>query len=31
LQEMGVEPSADLSVPDELPLDLRESRAIEKD
>lgn len=31
LQEMGVEPGADLSVPDELPLDLRESRAIEKD
>ncbi len=29
MQEMGVEPSLDMSVPEELPLDMRDSRAIE--
>lgn len=30
MQEMGVEPTLELGTPDEIPLDLRESRAIEE-
>lgn len=30
MQEMGVEPNLELGTPDEIPLDLRESRAIEE-